>query len=242
MFGLVGGDLAYANGDLRNYRKWDRWLDNWAENLVTTDGFMVPMVLGIGNHEVEGSYNQPPEKAPYYFGYFPQGGSAHFTRTFGDNVAILSLDTGHITTHEAQAPWLEEQLQRFDNVPNVFAIYHVPLYPSHRDFMGGSMIAGRTHWAPLFDKYHLDVAFENHDHTLKRTPRIKANRINPQGTLYLGDGCFGVEPRVVDAERRWYEEVAISALHFWLVEATTKGTTFTAIDADGNILDQTALP
>ncbi len=76
MFGLIGGDLAYANGDLRNFAKWDRWIKNWSETFITPEGFMVPMVLAIGNHEVNDLEGDQALRGPFYFGYFPQGGKS----------------------------------------------------------------------------------------------------------------------------------------------------------------------
>ncbi len=102
LFAVIGGDLAYANGRLSSHRRWDRWLENWQENFVSPDGFMIPMVLAVGNHEVRGGYGQLPEDAPFYFGYFKQAGGenrAYFSMRFGANVAIYVLDSGHVSTH-----------------------------------------------------------------------------------------------------------------------------------------------
>lgn len=44
--------------------------------------------------------------------------------------------------------------------------------------------------APLFEEYELTAAFENHDHTYKRTHRIRDGWWIPRGVLYLGDGAW----------------------------------------------------
>ena len=85
-FAAIGGDLAYGNGRLTKRVKWDRWLDSWHKSFVSPEGFMIPMVLAIGNHEVQGGYGQPPEEAPFYFGYFRQGsgeGRSFFSKRIG---------------------------------------------------------------------------------------------------------------------------------------------------------------
>lgn len=244
LFVAVGGDLAYANGDLRAYRKWDLWLANWAEFMVLSDGRMVPMVLAIGNHEVQDGYNQPPEKAPFYFGYFAQNGqTAYFSRQFGANFALLVLDSGHTAPHGGpQAEWLDAELARLRGVRYIAALYHVPLYPTHRDFMGAMSAAGREHWLPLFDKYGLTVAFENHDHTHKRTHRLKNGQVDPEGTLYLGDGCFGVNPRQLAPGERWYEAVASSTQHFWVVDVSRGRLHCRAVNANGMVFDEAVIP
>lgn len=241
-FAVVGGDIAYANGEPRNYRAWEKWFQNWDELMRAPDGRLIPIVAAIGNHEVNDSgAADPSRRAPFYFAYFgPQAGGTFFDRAFGANMALAVLDSGHIAPHDgAQATWLDDALSAYDDLSFTFAVYHVPLYPSHRDFDGSGSVAGREHWAPLFDAHHLTAAFENHDHTMKRTKRIRDNEVNPEGVLFLGDGSWGVVPREVDPERRWYEEVAVGVGHVWIVDVTADETTFRAIDANGSVLDET---
>lgn len=45
----------------------------------------------------------------------------------------------------------------------------------------------------IFDKYKFKAAFENHVHSYKRTFPLFNDSINPQGTIYFGDGSMGVE-------------------------------------------------
>lgn len=241
MFTIVGGDLAYVNGELAGYKKWDRWLRNWEKYMVTPGGYLIPMVLAIGNHEVKGAYSQPTGNAPFYFGYFAQTRlRSYFTRKFGDNFVFFILDTGHIASHGGdQKTWLEEALQDAEATKFKFAIYHIPLYPSFRPFEGKPSELGREHWAPLFDKYGLTTAFENHDHTHKRTKRITANEVNTEGVLYLGDGSFGVGPRDVAETLRWYEVTASSTSHIWLVDVTSSKVVYRAINEEGEVFDST---
>jgi acid phosphatase type 7 len=239
LFGVVGGDIAYENGELRNWPRWDAWLDGWQNEMVTPDGFTIPMVLGIGNHEVKGGLSIIGGKAPHYFGYFAQEpNTSYFSRTFGKNVAIYCLDSGHMAPHGGeQSAWLDETLTAHAAIPFKFAVYHVPFYPSHREYNGVLSIAGRSYWLPLFDKHRLTAGFENHDHTFKRTPLMKQNRPDPSGTLYLGDGCWGRPPRTVNAVRRWYEVKAAPLPHFWRVDVSSRGVEYRAINQNGQIFD-----
>lgn len=238
-FGVVGGDLAYANDVITNSPKWDAWLDHWETNMITPAGFTVPMVLAIGNHEVRGGTPLSPANARFYLRYFAQSGDrTYYARTFGKNLAMVLLDTGHISPHDgAQAGWLDAQLSAFRDVPHRMAVYHVPLYPSHRAYDGAGSVKGRQVWLPIFDKHRLTVAFENHDHTFKRTHLLRGNQPDGQGTLYLGDGCWGVSPRVVDKERRWYETKAASLQHFWCVDVTRRRVEYRAVNMAGQVFD-----
>lgn len=84
LFVLLGGDLAYTNGDWNQWPVWDQWLDNWQQAMVTPSGFTVPMVSAIGNPEVAGGYGGTPDDAPIYLKYLAQAGdSSYYTRRIG---------------------------------------------------------------------------------------------------------------------------------------------------------------
>ena len=121
------------------------------------------------------------------------------------------------------------------------AMYHIPLYPSIRSFGGSRSERGREEWGPLFDRHNVEVAFENHDHALKRTHSLRDGRIVPsgEGTLYLGDGALGrgARPQPKDAAERTYLARAASIQHFWLVEEKEGELIYQAIDAAGRIVD-----
>ena len=50
-FLVIGGDLAYANGDVKQVDQWNNWLGRWHYNCATTTGRLVPLVMALGNHE-----------------------------------------------------------------------------------------------------------------------------------------------------------------------------------------------
>ncbi len=238
MFVLIGGDLAYANGELSNSFIWDVWLYYWEKYMVTPEGHMVPMVLAIGNHETNGQTGTQEQRAPFYFGYFPQGNSTRFSRMLGNHTALFVLDSGHILSHIEQKDWLRQQFEQTQGYTNTIAVYHVPLYPAHRDFDYGLSSEGRTHWMPMFDEYKLDLALENHDHVFKRSKILRNNQISSEGTIYLGDGCMGVPPRDADNSDAWYLEKVSGTAHFWVIDADNSGMGCQAVNVDGEIFDQ----
>ena len=241
-FALVGGDVAYVNGDLDAVGRWDAWFDQWTEGMVTPSGLTVPLVVAVGNHEVQGGYLGGVEAAPFFFGFFPQtpreAPRSYFRRTFGPDVVVYALDTGHVVEHGgAQAAWLDRQLAADAAVPHRFALYHVPLYPSHRAYDGENSARGRAAWAGIFDRHGLTAAFENHDHTFKRTHPLRGDSVDAAGVLYLGDGAWGRGDRPVDLSQRWYHAKAGSLRHVWVVDADADGVTYRAFDLDGRLLD-----
>ena len=138
-----------------------------------------------------------------------------------------------------KAPWLEEVLRADQGLPSRFALYHIPLYPSHRSFARRLSAAGRTHWAPLFDRYGLTAAFENHDHTFKRSRILRDNAVSTdgEGVIYLGHGAWGRGAREIDLKKRWYLAKASSTLHFWRVDVSKTTVEYRAFDDRGGLFD-----
>jgi Purple acid Phosphatase, N-terminal domain/Calcineurin-like phosphoesterase len=236
---LVGGDIAYADGKLNRMQFWDDWLDNWSQHLKVDNGRLVPMILAIGNHEVDGAFGQKKTQAPFYFGFFPQGPQPYFVRKLGGEIDLIVLDSGHVTSHASQVPFLETSLKRAQARFQV-ALYHVPCYPTHRPYDDEYSVLGRKYWVPIFDKYGVHLALENHDHVFKRSYPLKGNKIDRRGTVYLGDGCWGRTPRSV-AGRRWYHVKASPTEHVWLLENKESGLKCQAIDKHGKVFDATTI-
>ncbi len=239
-FGVVGGDIAYANDMVTNSAKWDAWLDHWETNMISPSGLTIPMVLAIGNHEIRsGAKSLSPTNSQFYFGYFAQNRERSYRDcTFGKNLALFLLDTGHAAAHDgAQAAWLDARLKARARFPYRMAAYHVPLYPSNRAYDGAGSVKGREAWLPIFDKYRLTTAFEHHDHTFKRSKLLRGNQVDPAGTLYLGDGCFGMAARPVEPELRWYQAKTASLQHFWCVDVSRRRVEYRAYNLEGKVFD-----
>lgn len=220
LFMAFGGDCAYEDGNLANYARWDGVLDYIEDNLVTPAGYTVPIIVGIGNHEVAGGWGQTAAQAPFYIHYFAQNGTtAYFRRDFGTDLAFLMLDSGHITPMTGtQATWLQNELNNAAGFRWRFSMYHVPQYSSVRSFTGDSnVVATRNAWRAIFDT-GMATAFENHDHSGKRTKLLKSDDADPSGVLYVGDGCIGQSPRTVAQAGNYYLERADGIRNYWHVE------------------------
>ena len=238
---VLGGDLAYDDGELRNIGLWDLWLNLWEEAMVTPDGFIIPMILAIGNHEVKGGWKAKNSDATLFLKFFQQDEKkTYFSRELGKLAVLMILDSGHIASVEEQVPWILKNLTKYKDVPYRFAAYHVPLYPSNRHFENEQSSLLRKFWGPVFDR-GLTFALEHHDHSLKRTHRIRAGKRDAKnGVLYLGDGCFGIAPRPVHPES-WYLAKATSVAHFWVTKFKKESVKMEAIGQDGQVFDSSEL-
>jgi hypothetical protein len=212
--------------------------------MVTPEGLSIPLLPVIGNHDCNGSFGVTPDDAPFFYSFFPMPGPQGYnTIDFGNYMSIFLLDSGH--THPiagAQTEWLAEALKERNDVTNKFALYHVPAYPSARSFQYKYSVQVRNAWTPLFDRYGLTAAFENHDHDYKRTHPLIGGKVSANGVLYFGDGSWGVgDPRKAsDLASKPYLAKAVQTSQFLLVtiDATTKKVT--AITPQGEVIDDYA--
>jgi hypothetical protein len=205
LFFIIGGDIAYENGDPNCYRKWDQFFNDWNEYMITPNGYSVPLLTCIGNHEASG-FNVPRSYDAYYIRLFPhqtglqsidpQSRKLYHRHKIGSQTGIVLLDSSVHTSISDQTGWLKSTLNDMSSLRNKFVAYHVPVYGSKQSILEiGSQ--QQSQWIPLFDYYNVSIAFEHHFHLYKRTHKLFHNKISTddRGTYYFGDGCMGiVEP------------------------------------------------
>lgn len=244
VFALLGGDLAYANG--KSVSLWHKWLDSWADNAVTEDGRIVPMVVAIGNHETGSKLSDKlaaqlgvPKNSQFFYSLFKlPGGRSNYAMDFGKYLSVFVLDSDHTQDIEDQVPWLDKSLGDHKNVPTRVVCYHAPGYGTAKDEKAANK-GVVEHWVPLFEKHKVTVVFENDHHTLKRTHRLIDGKKNDGGILYLGDGSWGVKTRdIKDRDKRPYLAKAEGENHVWVVTIRDGQATYRAVDEEGKELDR----
>ena len=243
MFCVIGGDLGYDNGKSADISI--AFIRNYSRHMVGKNGRLIPMVVCIGNHEVAGGYNQPREKAPFFFALFDGmfADASYATLDFGDYLSLVMLDTGHIASIGGeQTDWLEKTLAARKDHPNLFVVNHVPAYPSFRvadptKEKPGAGTANRKHWVPLFDKYRVPVVLEHHDHTFKRTRPMLNSVYDANGVQYLGDGSWGRLRSPVKAEKLDYLATVSEDYHLSLHRIQGQERYHLALDENGRVMD-----
>lgn len=254
-FIVWGGDLAYADGREDRIDRWHSFFRAMNDTLIDEDGRVIPIVVGIGNHEVLGyqywgadrgrdAYEDTDEYrksiAPYFYTMFAfPGHPGYGVLDFADYMSIVILDTDHSGPIEgAQTEWLRETLAARIDVPHLIPVYHYPAFPSVRNFNGAIPTRIREHWVPLFDEHRVRIAFENHDHTYKRTVPIRHGREDPDGVVYIGDGAWGVGTRQThDPLETPYLESALSERHFILLTIKSEAQDLKVINEHGRLID-----
>ncbi len=237
-FAIIGGDIAYANGDVNSQSIWLAFLKIWQDTMITAEGYTIPLIAGIGNHEINDTPYLPTktvwDKAPFYYMLFhPADDKTFFERQLGKNAVLFILDTDHIYSSAGeQLAWLNTSFAKHSNANFRFASYHVPLYPSYRDPEAEAHVTLRKNWLKTFDNYNLDIGFENHEHTLKKTKLLKNNKVvDTRGTYYLGDGSWGTAS--FTPVERWYLQQSKAISHVWSVTMDTNKTSFKVLTIDG---------
>jgi 3',5'-cyclic AMP phosphodiesterase CpdA len=260
-FVLLGGDIAYAHSRLSilpesvvmwtqevlskihlsitKRNRWLDWLQAWSEDMVTSDGRLIPLAATIGNHDLNGGYNETKESAKiFYLLFMGDAPTIYREIDFEKDMTIISLDSGHSAPIGGeQSAWLFQTLKERKDYPRKFAFYHVPSYPSARDVNLKYAVAIRRHWLPIFDTFGLDAAFEHHDHTYKRTVPIKNGKEDPKGIVYLGDGSWGIKSPRRPKKDRWYLARAEQTRNVIFVTVSKEEVKITVYDDNGKVID-----
>ncbi|MDR3620180.1 MAG: metallophosphoesterase family protein [Paludisphaera borealis] len=178
---LLAGDLVDRGNERTN---WDHFFLR-AEPIFDR----VPVMPAVGNHEY---LDQGPRLYNAFF-RLPQNGPEgvapglvyHF-QYGGALFAVLDSTLAVMSPSQArkQAEWLDKLLAE-STAEWKFVMFHHTVYPSHpvRD---NPVI--REHWVPIFDKHHVDMVLQGHDHAYLRTYPMKANQrvsTSAEGTTYV---------------------------------------------------------
>ncbi len=225
-FTVMAGDLVNRGAERND---WDSFFHN-AVGVFDRR----PLMPVIGNHECQG---REPE---LYLKQFtlpangPRGvppGRA-WSWAYG-NALFVGLDSN--LDPRSQTKWLERILSRSRAVWK-FVAYHHPAY-----YAGGNQDNAdvRAAWTPLFDKYHVDLALQGHDHSYLRTFPLRAGQrvATPQeGTVYVisvsGTKSYPQLPHD-------YTEVGrTNVATYQAIQLNDRRLEYRAFDINGNLRDE----
>ncbi len=195
---LFGGDMT--GGD--NKTQWPQWMDDW-QLTIAQDGRMTPIVPARGNHEYSNQTLIDLFDAPNKNIYYSLGFGGNLLRSYTLNSMMSAGGT--------QAEWLESELTKYEDYVWKFAQYHHPIRPHTAKKRNREQ--QRTSWASLFYKHNVDVVVECDGHVVKSTWPIRPTsepghdqgfvRDDQNGTVYVGEGCWGAPIRPNNHDKEW---------------------------------------
>ncbi|RQO75539.1 metallophosphoesterase [Pedobacter sp. KBW06] len=179
-------------GDLINRSNNDQEWGEWHYGGGFING-MVPSMPSPGNHEYVRDEKRKLILDPHWGvqytlpGHGPAGLEESVYYIDYQNVRVISLDSQMIILDEASAKiqyeWLEKVLKENTKLWTVITFHH-PIFSTAKSRDNKEF---RDRFKPLFDKYHIDLVLQGHDHTYSRgqnLPRGLSGR-EASGPVYL---------------------------------------------------------
>jgi acid phosphatase type 7 len=214
---LFGGDMTRSNYD----EEWKTWFDDW-QLTIGSDGRMIPVVVARGNHEdsdaIIVNHFDVPHANVYYA--LTLGGSLLRVYTLNTETSIAGDQTN----------WLSSDLTNHANVTWKMAQYHRPMRPHVSTKSDGN--TQYQYWASLFYQHKVKVVIECDAHTVKSTwPVVPSTgtgsyqgfiRNDSEGTVYLGEGCWGAPLRANDDDKPWTRNSGMFNQFNWVIVSKDK--------------------
>jgi hypothetical protein len=223
---------------------WNAWFSS-ATGVIDT----IPVMPVSGNHETKGS--SETKRPAYWKAQFnlPQNGPSGlrgqvYSYDYGP-VHFVILDSqqseekqyGDILT--PQKKWLAADLSASKS-PWKIVFMHKSAY---------SLMAGRENkdvrgaFCPVFDRYHVDVVFNGHDHAVGRTyPIVNGAYMSrpSQGTVYYSAGRSGTKYYAKPCKREWSKFFynPTDQPNYLVVQVMGDKLFIKAVKADGTIIDK----
>ncbi|QIL41311.1 metallophosphoesterase family protein [Pedobacter sp. HDW13] len=238
------GDASFIvhAGDLINRSNNDNEWGEWHFGGGFING-MIPSIPSSGNHE----YFRDEEKTltldPHWRAQYtlPENGPDGLKESvyYVDyaNVRIISLNSQMIVLDsnslKIQAKWLEDVLK---NNPKKWTMitYHHPIYSTAK---GRDNKEFRAAFKPLFDKYHVDLLMQGHDHTYSRGQNLPTGTSGKVGGPMYVVSVAGPKMYKIDVEPKWMDVFAEDTQLFQIISVNGDELNYTAYKASGEVFD-----
>lgn len=191
-------DFVVFDGDftaLSSCKQWAAWLDDW--QLTISDGRIIPIVVAKGNHEIGSEMEK----------IFNTPNNSIYSLDFGNLFHLIILNS-ETKIEGKQTEWLLDNLQNTSAIWKS-AVYHKPMRPHYSQKEEGE--AQYQNWATPFYENNVRLVVEGDTHTCKITYAIRPDkngdegfvRDDENGTIYIGEGCWGAPARDADDNKSW---------------------------------------
>jgi len=245
------GDLV---GDGFDDRLWGEWCQ--ALSFISA---MVPSLPVPGNHDLHPAPNSTDANNPLvtpatwnrHFDLPLNGpkalpGQSYFVDFQGVRFIALDVnafggtikpDSDKERVAVEEVAWLEKVLG--DN-PNHWTVVlsHYPVYPIAKQ--RSRFVEMESRLVPLYDKYHVDLVLQGHDHSYGRTYKLRGGKVVPDvepGTVYTvsvsGPKMYEVAPQNPEL----FAKTLQGSQMFQVVSVSQERLTFHAYAVDGTLID-----
>ena len=221
-FSVFTGDLV-SDGWVQS--QWDIWFES--AQPLSSRRVLMPC---LGNHEND---------APLYYIQFALPGTEQWYSFDYGNAHFIALNTECEMTG-AQLEWLEQDLASTDAMWK-FVFYHRPMYSSGYH---GSDLSVRRAWNDLFDKYHVDMTFNGHNHIYERTSPLFGGGVvdsSNDGTIHIVTGGAGAGLHEIQSKKLSWSAVALSDHHYVVITVKEGSLQLQAKLVDGTVFDEIEL-
>lgn len=205
----------------------------------------LPLATAIGNHEskVEDySYHYNNPNSTDNLGSTNSGSDYYYS--YGD-VLFISLNSNNRNSAEHEA-LLKKAVESHQDAKWKVVYFHHDIYGSgepHSDTDGANL---RTIFAPLMDKFDIDICLTGHDHSYARSYQMldgtaieygSGQAVDPEGTLYIAAGsASGSKFYNLASTKQYYiaERTNAQLPTFSTIDFTGSSLTIKTYDYNGN--------
>ncbi|NRF40076.1 metallophosphoesterase family protein [Pedobacter foliorum] len=233
-------------GDLINRSNNDNEWGEWHFGAGFING-MIPSIPSSGNHEYFRDEQKVLTLDPHWRSQYtlPENGPKGLEESvyYIDyaNVRLISLNSQMIVldsnSMKIQAEWLEGVLK---NNPKQWTMitYHHPIYSTAK---GRDNKEFRDLFKPLFDKYHVDLLMQGHDHTYSRGQNLPTGVSGKVGGPMYVVSVAGPKMYKIDVSPRWMDVFAENTQLFQIISVDNDKLVYTAYKASGEVFDSFSL-
>lgn len=210
---LLLGDNVYPNGDPAKLQQavFEPF------SAVLRRG--VPLLAIVGNHDVRDG-NGPRQMAALGME------AMWWSRNLGD-VLLIGLNSNE-PDDPAQRAWLEATLAQSTARWRIVALHHPPYSAGYQ----GSSKDARAAFAPIFERYGVQLVLSGHDHDYQRSKPIN-------GVTYVVSGGASGTRRTGAAS---FTEVSFSWHHFFELSVFSDRLVGRAVNQDVRVADEFTMP
>ncbi|HEY5010889.1 MAG TPA: hypothetical protein VIH73_06990, partial [Acidimicrobiales bacterium] len=151
-------------------------------------------------------------------------GNTHFV-LFDDSPMALALSPTALPAEaQAQVAWIESDLSAAESDrtahPFIVVVSHRCLFSTSTHAQDPDVLVARAVLAPIFDKYHVDLVMNGHNHEYERSFPLNANAKNPEsndvvlqtdptkGTTYVVNAGAGADAYATDSSPATYRKLS----------------------------------